>query len=147
MKKKIFIILGLFIIVAAAVIYYLFSMKFKDMNDVQADYEISANDLIKSFQLNDSAANVKYSEKVIAVNGQVTDIETADTTINIKMTDEQSGSYLVFSFQKSEEALLKAVKLGDMISIKGSCSGAIFSEILSAYAISFKRCILINQKK
>lgn len=147
MKKKLLIVLGLLIIVGLGIAYYLFSMQFKDMNDVKPDYEISANDFIKAFQESDSVANNLYSEKIIQVHGKVSDIETADSTINIKMTDQQTGSYIIFSFQKNEEALLKAIKPDDVVTIKGSCSGAIFSDILSAYAITFKRCILINSKK
>ena len=96
-------VLGLIIIVGLGIAYYLFSMQFKDMNEVKPDFEIIADDLIKAFQENDSTANTMYSEKTIEVHGTVSDIETADSTINIKMTDQKTGSYIIFSFQKNEE--------------------------------------------
>jgi preprotein translocase subunit YajC len=114
---------------------------------VKSDYDISAVNLMKEFQTNDSLANKRYADKILTVNGLVTDVETADSIINIKMADEQSGSYIIFSFQKNEEELLKDIIAGDTILVKGSCSGAIYSDILSAYSIAFKRCILLNNKK
>ncbi len=147
MRRKLFIAIVFLLLIGVGIAYYLFSMKFDDMNDVKADYEISAVDLIKEFQTNDSVANKKYTEKILLVTGKVSEMESGDSSINIKMSDEQSGSYIIFSIQKNEEGLLKDIKSGDVVVVKGSCSGAIFSDILSAYSISFKRCILSNNKK
>ncbi len=147
MKKKWVVFIGLALIAGVWLMYYLFSMKFEDTNDVKADFEINSLDLIKEFQLNDSIANAKYTEKILTVNGVVSESEKADSSINIKMTDDESGSYIIFSFQKSEDNKLMSVNAGDMLSIKGSCSGAIYSEILNAYSVSLKRCILLNPKK
>ena len=97
--------------------------------------------LIAEFKSNEAAANKKYAEKIVAVNGRVTAVESADTTLNLKMAGED-GSYILFAFQQNGQAAVKQVKEGDSVSIKGSCNGGTYSEILEAESITFKRCTL-----
>ena len=74
----------------------------------------------------------------------VTESEAADTTINIKMADTATGSYLIFAFQQQYLQQAKTLKVGDKATIKGSCSDGIYSEILGTYFISFKRSTLLK---
>ena len=130
------------VVILAGVYWYLATDKFSDTKDRKADYTVNVLDLIHEFQQNGSAANKKYSDKIITVNGTVSEIEAADTTLNIKFIDKATGSYAIFAFQQQHAAEAKTVKVGDSISIKGSCSGGIYSEILEANAITFKRSAL-----
>lgn len=127
---------------AGIIIWYLFTQKFNDTNSQRAVYTLNALDLIKEFQKSDSLANKKYAEKIIIVTGIVTEIESADTTVNIKMGNITTGSYSIFAFQQQNLNEAKSIKEGDKISIKGSCSGGAYSEILEAEFITFKRCAL-----
>ena len=144
-RKKLKSIILAVIIVAFAFaggIWYVFTQKFTDTEKEKADYTINAFDLIKEFKNNDSLANKKYAEKIITVTGLVTEVEAADTTVNIKMADTTSGSYAIFAFQQQNLTEAKAIKEGDKVSIKGSCSGGAYSQILEAEFITFKRCAL-----
>ena len=140
--KKILIAGFILLIVGAVSIWYIFSLKFTDTSEQKSDYVVNAIDFIHEFEKSDSLANLKYSEKIITVNGTVSEIEAADTTLNLKMTDSISGSYIIFGFQKANLAEPKRVKVGDKLSIKGSCSGGAFSEILEVEYITFKRCVI-----
>lgn len=118
---------------------------FADTNTVKADYTISAPELIREFAANDTAANRKYREKIIAVDGKVAQVETlADSTVNIKFTDS-SKYFINFSLDKKEYASTQLIKPGDAVSIKGSCSGSSYSMILDSSSIDFKRSTL-NKK-
>lgn len=144
-RKKLKSIILAVIIVAFAFaggIWYVFTQKFTDTEKEKADYTINAFDLIKEFKNNDSLANKKYAEKIITVTGLVTEVEAADTTVNIKMADTTSGSYAIFAFQPQNLTEAKAIKEGDKVSIKGSCSGGVYSQILETEFITFKRCAL-----
>ena len=121
-------------------IYLIFTEKFEDTGKQVAAYTVSADEFIKEFQENDSAANIKYAEKIILVNGKIAETEAADTTVNIKMVDTFTGSYIIFAFQEQHIKEAKQLKEGDMVSIKGSCSGGTYSKILETEFISFKRC-------
>lgn len=138
-KKWLIALLVLFM-AGVAVIWYLFNLKYDDTATVKPDYTVNANDFIKEFRQNMTNANKKYSEKIIVVNGTISQIEAADTTANIKMIDTTSGAYIIFAFQQQHLNEAKAMKEGEKVSIKGSCSNGSFSNILETEYITFKRC-------
>ncbi len=143
--KKWLIALGVLLLAGVLVIYYLFSLKYDDTASVKADFTVNAMDFIKEFKQDMAAANKKYSEKIVVVNGTISAIEMADTTANIKMIDTTNGAYIIFAFQQQHLAEAKAMKEGEQVSIKGSCSVGVFSDILGVEKIDFKRCA-INKK-
>ena len=133
--------IGILVVVVTlvAIVWYIFNDKYADTAKRKATYTVNALDFIKEFEKNDSLANKKYTEQIIAVKGTVSEIEAADTTANIKFVDSTSGSYIIFAFQQQHMAEAKQLKEGDKVTIKGSCSGGTYSEILGTEYISFKR--------
>lgn len=124
---------------------YVMAETFTSTNNIKADFTVNANDLIREFISNDTAANNKYREKIIVVNGKTTQVERlSDSTTTIQFADS-TGSYIVFSFEKEQYEQVKEIKTGEEVSLKGSCSGSIHSEILGTTAITFKRATL-NKK-
>ncbi len=142
--KRILTGLLILLLAVAGVVWYIFTEKFADTAERKADYTLNATDFMKEFQQNDSLANKKYTEKIISIKGTVSEIETADTTVNIKMADTATGDYIIFAFQQQHLPEAKKIKKGELVSIKGSCSGGIYSEILETRYISFKRAALNN---
>ena len=138
------ILLGLFIVLlaGAGVVWYIFTEKFTDTANRKSDFTVNAMDFIKEFRQNASMANRKYTEKIVVVNGIVSSIEAADTTANIKFTNASTGDYIIFAFQQQHLADAKKLKEGQQVSIKGSCSGGAYSQILGINYISFKRAAL-----
>lgn len=138
------LIAGLILAVLAAGIYwYVATEKFSDTKDRAAAFTVSAIDFIREFRTDDSAANKKYREKIITVNGRISELESPDSaTVNVKIIDSTTGDYAIFAFQEQHLAEAKKLKTGDSISIKGSCSGVSYSEILDLYYIPFKRSAL-----
>lgn len=124
---------------------YLEKQTFADTANVKADFTINSAELIKEFMTNDTAANKKYLDKTLVVNGNTSAIEVlADSTSTIKFADS-TGSYAIFSLEKIHLNEVKKIKSGDAVSLKGVCSGSVFSEILGTTFISFKRST-INKK-
>ena len=140
--KKLLVTFLVLIAIGAGVYFYIALEKQPDTKNEKADFTVNAIDFIREFEKDDKAANKKYAEKIITVNGMVSEIEAVDTTVNIKFIDTTSGSYAIFAFQEQHVAEAKTVKVGDSVSIKGSCSGGILSEILGTESITFKRCTL-----
>lgn len=126
---------------------YIMAETFKTTDQVAADYTVTALDLIREFAASDSTANKKYREKMLVVSGTASNVERrtdSSTTINFSDT---TGSYAIFSFEKDQFENLKNIKPGDTITVKGSCSGSIYSEILGITSISFKRSSLNKQNQ
>lgn len=142
MKKALFAFL-LVVLLAGGAFWYIMNETFDDTAATQSAYTVSAQDLINAYQTNDSLANATYREQIITVQGRVTEVEAADTTVNIKFTDPVTGSYLIFDFQSQHVADAKVLQAGDSVAIKGSCSGNIYSQLRKAHMISFKRSVLV----
>lgn len=124
---------------------YLAKQKFENTTTAKTDYTINAEILIKEFIANDTAINKKYLDKTLVVNGNVSAVEVlADSTSTIKFSDS-TNSYAIFSLEKNQIDQVKNIKPGDAVSLKGVCSGSIFSEILGTTSITFKRATL-NKK-
>src|SRR5512147_2624430 len=98
--KKILVSALIVLLAGAGIYWYVANETFADTIKRKSAFTVNALDFIKEFQLNDSAANGKYADKIITVNGRVSEIETADTTVNIKFIDTTSGSYAIFAFQQ-----------------------------------------------
>ena len=129
--------------IGAAIYWYIATEKFADTKDREAAFTVNAIDFIREFRKDDSASNKKYRKKIIAVNGRVSELESPDSaTVNIKFIDTTTGDYTIFAFQEQYLAEAKSVKVGDSVSVKGSCSGSIYSDLLDAYNIGFIRCTL-----
>lgn len=132
----------LLLAIGAGVYWYVASEKFADTAGKKADFTVDAGTFLKEFETDNKTANQKYTEHIIAVNGIVAEKEAADTTINIKMSDSTTGSYIIFAFQDQHLNEARNVNVGERVTIKGSCSGGIYSEILGTNVISFKRSTL-----
>ena len=142
--KWFLIIGGILLLTGAAIYIYYATLKYDDTANIKAEYTVEAMPFLKEYEQDYKAANIKYAEKIIAVTGVVTETEPADTTINIKMADTTTGSYLIFDFQKLHLEEAKTLKPGDVATIKGSCSDGIYSQILGTYFVSFKRSTLVK---
>jgi len=133
---------GLLILSGMGIYFYYATLTYEDTASLKAEYNFHAGDFIREFENNNREANRKYAEKIIAISGLITATESAGTTINIKMEDKGTGSYIIFAFQEQHLAEARSLHAGDSVTIKGSCSDGIFSEILGSYFISFKRSTL-----
>lgn len=140
--KKWLLALFVLLLAGAAFIWYLFTLKHDDTATVKAAYTVEAIPFLKEFENNMNLANTKYSAQIIAVNGTVSEIEMADTTANIKMSDTTNGSYIIFAFQNQHLSEAKTLKTGDKVSIKGVCSNAAYSDILETNYVTFNRCAI-----
>ena len=145
MKKK--IVIGILIVLFALipVVWYIFTVTFDNTADLKPDYKVQSLSFMGEFEQNEKAANAKYVEKLIEVSGSISAIEKADSTANIKMIDESTGSYLIFAFQPDQKNAINKLKSGQNVVVRGSCSGSVYSEILEVHTISFKRSIIVNQ--
>ena len=130
---------GALLAVGIAFYFYFANLTYDDTAKIKAEFSVEAIPFIKEFEADYKAANKKYAEKIISVTGIITETEAADTTINIKIADTTTGSYLIFAFQQQHLDQAKSLKPGDRATIKGSCSDGIYSEILDTYFVSFKR--------
>jgi tRNA_anti-like len=131
-------------LIASVAAWFIFNDKFDDTTIAKSNFSVDATSFIKEFEANDSLANKKYVEQIIEVKGNVAEIEEMDSLVNVKMIDTTKESYIIFAFQQEQMPAAKNLKEGDLVTIKGSCSGGAYSSILEVEGINFKRCVIIK---
>ncbi|MEX0636319.1 MAG: hypothetical protein WD135_06100 [Ferruginibacter sp.] len=114
-------------------------------NTLKVAYTIDALKLINEFVTADSVSNITYREKIMVVEGQVSELNASNDGATLSMLDS-TGSYVIFDFEKENVKIVQGIKVGDRVSVKGVCSGSIYSDILETQTITFKQSIIYSNK-
>jgi hypothetical protein len=108
--------------------FYLYNKPHTGVNNIKPDITIQADDLYKQYNENESAANKKFLNKVIAVMGNVDEIDKTDSTYIIllkKNTDMGGISCNLFNAKNA------TVQRGKTITVKGRCTGFLMDVALT----------------
>lgn len=122
----------------------------KDLSKAKADVKISATDMIKEYETNDSMANQKYLGKIIELNGTVKNVEkddTGDYTIVLGDTGKLSSVRCSMdSLYRDDAAMITA---GSSVIMRGACNGYKKNELLGENLgsdVELNRCVLVKKK-
>ena len=144
MKKK-RIILGFIVIAILGGAWYGYSeynRKVKDLSKVKAQLTMQTQELITAFEQNETAANSKYLDKIIAVKGKVKALEKDDSGLySIVLGDEGSMSSVRCSMDSVHVKQVTKVKEGSEVIVKGACTGFSSDELLGSDVI-LNRCVI-----
>jgi hypothetical protein len=130
-KHLVIVIVLLLVIAGGGVGIYKFTAKPKDASNKKADFELSANELVSAFEQDENAANAKYIDKVIIVEGKVMEISKE----NILLGEEPS----VINCGMSDNAPYSDVAVDDHLKIKGVCTGY---DML--FGVGLTKCVVIE---
>ncbi|MEI6140034.1 MAG: hypothetical protein WCP85_12265 [Mariniphaga sp.] len=128
-RKVLRILVWVFIIgliCAFSAIYYVFNMPRRNIAKENAAYTLTAQQLMSDFKKDESAANAKYLDKVIAVSGEIKGIRTLDNhSMVFSLEDAMEGvSCTIDSADVVKNTLkLSQLKSGLPGTFKGRCSG------------------------
>lgn len=131
-------ILALLLIALACAGYgfYLYKKKPADIRKEKAAFSISAADLVAAFNADEAAANKKYVDQIIGVRGKITGIKTdssGQATVFLDSGDMLSA--VTCSFYKEETPSLATIQQGQVVSIKGKCTGKLMDVVLNKCSI------------
>jgi hypothetical protein len=136
MKKIIFFIIAIVMVMVASIAYYQFTKTHADTADLEAVAQLSSSQLFEEFSKNEKLASERYVGKIIEVNGRIFSIvEGENDDLEILLVAEGEMFGVVCSLEKNDESL--ALNEGQEITIKGECSGILSDVILI-------RCIIKN---
>lgn len=120
--KKLIIILGSVVLIAAAVLYYVFiyAAQYKrNVNDEKA-IAISAVELVQAYNNNEADANAKYLNKVLVVEGFIKEVgqnQEGSTTVTIDGANDFSAVFCTLKKVNNN------VEVNKKVNIKGICIG------------------------
>ena len=121
LKTNILIFFIALILIAVAAGYMMWNKPHENVKDASAD-KISAVDLYKIFTSDSAKARSMYLNKVVAVSGEV-----------VRVSDNQQNQQVIFLKTQTADAFINCtmeenannIKAGDIIVLKGICSGYI----------------------
>jgi hypothetical protein len=130
------ILLFLLILGCIFIALYLFNLKDKDLQKVKPDAVISATELQKVFETNESKADSIYLNKIIEVSGTIRSVNPGeDKAVNISLETENPLSSIICTFKSLPDS--SGIKPGDQITIRGELTGFLLDVLLN-------NCILVN---
>jgi len=131
--KKI-ILIGILIIAVAAIFYgyKTYNKEHKNLNDVKPDYTLSPVTFLAEFDADENAAQTKYLNKIIQIQGELLEIQkvgeqiiwiisTGNPLSNIQC--EMDGRYIKDVEDK--------VKKGSTVTVQGICSGKLMDIVIN----------------
>jgi len=113
---------------------YMYNLKHTDMAKAKPDYVITATQLQKEFEDNETTASAKYTNKIIEVTGKIVSIKPADNNVtNITLATGSDFSSVICTFP----AIADPSKLlqGSEITLRGECSGYLMDVLLNNCAV------------
>lgn len=132
---KIALFAVMFIAVAAILAaLYLFSMKHSDITKVKADFIITATQLQKEFEYDETKASVKYINKILEVTGIISSVTPEENNrVNISLMTENTLSSVICTCPGIADT--SGLKQGDQITIRGECSGFLLDVLMNNCAV------------
>jgi hypothetical protein len=127
------IVTGLIVLALAGAGYgwYAYQKAPPDIREQEAGIEITAIDLLKTFQQDEMAGNAKYVDKVLIVTGTVTGVQidsSGQATVSLQTNDLLAA--VTCSFYQDDEGV-KKIKAGSPVRIKGVCTGMLTDVVLN----------------
>ena len=135
-KYRIFLVAAIFIaVIVGSNGYGEYNRSLPDTHYMRAAFQLEASTFIKQFETDESKANAKYADKTISVHGVAHSIQTTDTTATVFLNDGYPGTSVVCQFGRESNEETKDLKKGDLVTIKGICSGYLMDVVMV-------RCVL-----
>ncbi len=136
MKKWQLILLALVLtgIAAAAAVYFLvYNKPHPDYEKAAPEHVVSAEALYLSFVDDETAANNKFTGKVVAIDGQVAEVEQLDDLVIVSFVFEEGffgGEGVRCTMLEGHHSRALDLLPGDDVAIKGLCTGFTGSDVI-----------------
>lgn len=125
-------------VIAAFIAYKTYNKPHINVATFKSDISLSADTILNDFTLDENAANVAYLDKIIQVNGTISDIKLENGKGIIALqTNDDFGSVLGHLSDTATKKI-NALKVGQSIILKGICTGYLMDVILV-------KCEIINK--
>jgi hypothetical protein len=131
----------LFIVALSSLIigYKMYNKPHINVAEKSVDITITANILLADFSSDETKANAKYLDKIIAVKGMVTKVEFNGEKAAISLqTKDDFGNVICYLTEEGSKNSAQ-IKEGQTIVLKGICTGFLMDVILV-------KCVIMNSK-
>ncbi|MBK9982930.1 MAG: hypothetical protein IPP15_11005 [Saprospiraceae bacterium] len=126
--KKILITLIVLAVIGASYGYYMYNKPVESLENKDADVTISADQLIADYESDEKTANEKYLGKVVVVSGKIAEITNEEGKKKVNLETSNPISAVICEMEENKKT--EKLKAGDMVKVKGMCSGYLSDVIL-----------------
>lgn len=128
LNKKVVLSILLLVLLGLSFAYYQYNKKVEGLEHAAPDYIMTANELFDAFDNDESAASLKYVDKIIEVTGEIARVKQSDSLSNVVLhADNALAGGINCSFKNKNGSLTK----GETITLKGDCQGFLMDVILN----------------
>jgi hypothetical protein len=146
-KKKAIVAAVIIALTAGLYGYMEYTKTNMDLMYAKADHVTGAKELIKEFEENEQAANTRFLDKIIAVNGSIKDVMKDDRGFYTVMVGNEGYTSSVRCSMDADHQLRDIqLQLGSNITIKGICTGFNADQLLGSDVI-LNRCVIEKNDK
>lgn len=135
-------LLAIILVIATVLCIYAykeFMRKPADISKSDALETITASDLYSLYSNYEDSANKKYLGKILEITGSVVEIENQqDTLLTILLGDTLQPGRISCLIDKKQTATAKNILLGDVLKIKGICTGYLMD-------VELNRCVIVKK--
>jgi hypothetical protein len=118
-----------------------------DLKNTKPDYTIAATELIREYEMNDSAANSKFNGKVVEIKGNVKKVEKDDMGYyTIILGTDTILSSVRCSMDTTHQQDAAMIRAGTSVTVRGACTGFNKDEMGLGSDVILNRCAVINKK-
>tara|TARA_R110000823_G_scaffold295431_1_gene414557 strand:- start:34589 stop:35041 length:453 start_codon:yes stop_codon:yes gene_type:complete len=140
MKKRLLIALTIVVTLAAG--YFIYASMTQGpakMKSLKAEHSLTAVDFYSEFEMDETAANTKYQNKIVEVKGVVESI-TLDEESKPSISLRTEGFGVVkCTLESSEDNSLDKVKINSTLTVRGECIGMLLDVLI-------ERTIIVEPK-
>lgn len=116
---------------------YMYNLKDRDLKKVKPDFIMTASELQKEFETDESAAGAKYINRIIEVRGEVESVnpgENQAVIITLKTNNPLSGVSCTLAADNGSPELAA----GNQVSLRGECSGFLMDVLMNNCTVTEK---------
>lgn len=132
--KKFLYSIGLIALVGLAIGLYLFFKAPPDVRTQAPDFRMTTNELVQAFS-NEEVANLQFTGKVIEVTGTVSSVEASATNVTVYLETNDPLSGITCNFYQEEEKRVATIVAGEVVTVKGLCTGKLMDVVLTNSSI------------
>jgi tRNA_anti-like len=135
-KRNILIIILIVVVTGAAWLYYYVNRPVQDASGFEPDFKMPAHELLNAYEQDEAKADSMFLGKIIEVQGAVTSIDSASSTVSVAAGSEMS----CVSCEIASDFVhrLPELKPGDSVIVKGECAGYLMDVVLKQSIIEKK---------
>lgn len=152
--KYLAIVIGIAILIAGAIGYYMFNQPKRDIQATKTDFGLTSSQIVSEYLADAKKANEKYldeegNSKILEINGVVATISedfNKQKVVLLKSASDSAGVSCTFTAETN--AAVNQIKPGETIVVKGVIrSGASYDKDLGMYEnVIMDKCKIISTK-